>query len=67
MSLIARNIASRAGNISFEIDAAGTNATFDVISMSTLDYDFDLVTSEDQLTYLAALQIIIDEHEYQYG
>ena len=55
MSLIARNIASRAGNISFEIDAAGTNATFDVISMSTLDYDFDLVTSEDQLTYLAAI------------
>jgi hypothetical protein len=55
VSLIARNIASRAGNISFEIDAAGTNATFDVISMSTLDYDFDLVTSEDQLTYLAAI------------
>lgn len=55
MSLIARNIASRAGNISFEIDAAGTNATFDVISMSTLDYDFDLVTSEDQLTYVASI------------
>jgi hypothetical protein len=55
VSLIATNIQSRAGVISFDIDVAGSDTNFDIIDMSSLDYEYDLVTSEDQLTYVSAI------------